>query len=252
MPGQVDGVGDQRRRRIGRRRVLRQHGHRIGDAQRKAAAAPAAGGDAAHRIGGADDEAVGKAVAGAGDRRARLVAGRKMDRDVAAIVDIGFVEFGRVTIAAMISSATEPATAAIGVMNSGWNFWTAAPCAAPSGRRSGAARHRPACAARAARRPVLRGSSGSARRRCSIGGAALRLAAERLDDQVDRAMVEMQPLAVGEPGDLRAVHDSAPRTRPISRRNGHGLPDGAGADRRSFRYSPPLWSTSSSERIASA
>ena len=151
----------------------------------------------------------------------------------------------------MISSATEPATAAIGVMNSGWNFWTARSmrfAVGPANRRG----------VRTGRLPQLRQLGDQffedrleAGDRRLIGGAALRLAAERLDDQVDRAVVEMQPPAVGEPGDLRAVHDSVLAAGPSCCSSGHGLPDGAGADRRSFRYSPPLASTSSSERIAS-
>ena len=92
MAGQVDGVGDDRRGGVGCRAVLRKHGHRIGNAQRKAAAAPAAGGDAAHRVGRADDDAVGKAVARAGDRERHRLAVGEMKRDVAAIVDIGLVE----------------------------------------------------------------------------------------------------------------------------------------------------------------
>ena len=87
------------------------------------------------------DDAVGKAMAGAGDRRPHLAAGRKMDRDVAAIVDIGLVEIAhRHSIAAMISSATEPATAAIGVMNSRPRLLDGRlPCGSPSCLRTGVA-----------------------------------------------------------------------------------------------------------------
>ena len=45
----VDRIGDQSRRRIGRRRAFGQDGHRVGNAKGQAASAAAAGGDAAHR-----------------------------------------------------------------------------------------------------------------------------------------------------------------------------------------------------------
>ena len=45
----VDGTRDQRCRDVGRGRVARQHGDRLGDAQAQAAAATPAGRDAAHR-----------------------------------------------------------------------------------------------------------------------------------------------------------------------------------------------------------
>ena len=100
--------------------VARQHGHGIGNAERKAAAVAAAGRDAARS-----------------DRRRAIIivrirpwrSGRsirptvncspsvKMQRDVAAIIDIGARRAARrCSIAPRISSATLPATAAIGVM----------------------------------------------------------------------------------------------------------------------------------------
>ena len=116
----------------------------------KTAAAPAAGGDAAHRILGADGRAGRQkpwpvpAIASVDP-----LAGGEVQRDVAAIVDIGRSSLRPAIIAAIISSATEPATAAIGVMKSCASGTTAASMRravgpakrrgdAPAGRRSSA------------------------------------------------------------------------------------------------------------------
>ena len=91
----VDRVGDDGRGGVGARCARRQHRHRVGDAEREAAPAPARGGDAAHRRSGVDREAAverqaGEAVRRVGEeadleRRAR----REMEGDVAAVVDVG-------------------------------------------------------------------------------------------------------------------------------------------------------------------
>lgn len=58
-----------------------------------------------------------------------------------------------------------------------------------------------------------------------VGGTTLIRLAEGFDDEVDRPVVEMQPLAVLQPVDLRALHQVAP-FEP-ARRNcasgGHGF-----------------------------
>ena len=63
---------------------------RVGDAEREGSAAAARGGDAAHRAvvrqGHRAVERLGE------DAGAQAVAGREMDRDVAAVVDVGLVE----------------------------------------------------------------------------------------------------------------------------------------------------------------
>ena len=55
MPGQIDGIGDDGGGGVGLRRGSRQHGHGVGDAERKTAAVASAGGDAARGIVGIDD-----------------------------------------------------------------------------------------------------------------------------------------------------------------------------------------------------
>ena len=51
VAGQVDGVGDQRRRGVGLGGGGGEHRDRVGDAEREAAAAPARGREPAHRVG---------------------------------------------------------------------------------------------------------------------------------------------------------------------------------------------------------
>ncbi len=65
-----------------------------------------------------------------------------------------------------------------------------------------------------------------ARNRLLIGQAAFVRIAKSLDDQVDRPVVEMQPLAVLQPVRLRAVHHPAPfvGVRCNCASGGHGLP----------------------------
>ena len=50
MARQIDGVGDQRRSGVGDGGRGGEHRHRVGDAEREAAAAPARGRDAAHAV----------------------------------------------------------------------------------------------------------------------------------------------------------------------------------------------------------
>ena len=124
VAGQIDRIGDDRRRRVGLGRGPRQHGHGIGDAEREAAAArPVAAPDVAMPRTGMSAVSVDRAVQ---RRRAQIrrpgrnaaCAGRQMKRDVAAIVDVGAARSRPARIAASTSSATAPATAAIGVMKS--------------------------------------------------------------------------------------------------------------------------------------
>ena len=216
MAGQVDGVGDQRRGGIGLGTGSRQHGDGVGDAQRKGAAAPAAGGNAAQSPSlGADDDAVCQSMTGAGDGQGHRLPHAEMECAVAAIVDIGTVE---------------PAAGKHG----GKHF---------VGYRTGDGGHRrdeffrqrrdgrlhaPRRRAAKGARP-LRGRAAQfgqlfdqfsqdrleARHRLLVGGAAFGRLAKSLDDQVDRPMVEMQPTAVpranapagrSSPGPVRAMH----------------------------------------------
>ncbi|MCY1359690.1 hypothetical protein D9M69_462760 [compost metagenome] len=104
--GHIDGVGDHGGGGIGLRRGGGQHRHAVGDAQRETAPAPAAGGDTAHGLVGVQLElAVGgqhAAVAPVEAREvgeqahARRVAGREVQRDVAAVVDPRALDAGPV------------------------------------------------------------------------------------------------------------------------------------------------------------
>jgi hypothetical protein len=118
MSGQIDGIGDDGGGGIGLRRRPRQHRYRIGNAERKAAAVAAAGRDAPRGIVGVDHHRAHQAVAIGPIHQAdgELLAVTEMQRDIAAIVDVSALELRRASIAPRISSATLPATAAIGVM----------------------------------------------------------------------------------------------------------------------------------------
>ena len=93
----IDRIGDQRRRRVGGRRVGGEHRDGIGDAEREGAAARARRGDAADAVAMADaDRAASRRhraegeIAGDGD--VEHLARRAKDGDVAAVVDVGAVE----------------------------------------------------------------------------------------------------------------------------------------------------------------
>ena len=92
MAGNVDGVGDQRRGGVGERGRSREDGDRVGDAKREAAPSPARRRDAAHAVRQRRSRRGRTRLGRSGPvdhaDRERL-AGPKMKRDVAAIVDIG-------------------------------------------------------------------------------------------------------------------------------------------------------------------
>ena len=95
-------VGNHRRRGVGARGIGGEHRHTVGDAERKTAAAPAAGGNAAHARGRAHFESpIEHRLAPGCSRRpcdighhahAQCVAGREVQRDIAAVVDEGAVD----------------------------------------------------------------------------------------------------------------------------------------------------------------
>ena len=96
----VDGIGDDRRCRVGDRSGRGEDGDAVGDAEREAAPAPARGRDAAHRRRGVDGEAAVERQAGQAVRRVgddadvERGARREVQCDVAAVVDGGARDAG--------------------------------------------------------------------------------------------------------------------------------------------------------------
>ena len=89
---QVHRIRNHRRRRIRRRRAPCHDRHRIRDAKREAASAPARGRDAPHRVCGAHRHPVHPTRGGKGT--GQLLALRQPQRDVAAVVGIGAADAG--------------------------------------------------------------------------------------------------------------------------------------------------------------
>ncbi len=210
----------------------RQHGDGVGNAERKAAAMAARGGDAARNIVGIDGDGAHDALRVRPVHQAdgELLAAGQMQRDVAAIVDIGAVE-------------------RCGAEHGGKNFLGDA-----AGHRRhrrdefcrGKRRHRRMHAPRdnALQRTAHRigrlaqlgqllaefiEQAGEAPGRGVIGRANIRLGPLRLHDQIDRAVLQMQPLAVGEKRDLReAFHARRPGICGTERSSALSLSDASG------------------------
>ena len=125
-------------------------------------------------------------------------AGRQVERDVPAVVHVGARSSPPAAIAAQTSSATAPATAAIGVMYRSANGRTAAAIRRPTGLAG------PGSASSSGRRSVgssATSSSSNGWNRSTPAGTRP-LPPSRLptpDDQVDRAVLQMQPPAVRRP-----------------------------------------------------
>ena len=120
---------------------------------------------------------------------------------------------GAAAIAARISSATAPATAAIGVTNAGANGATAAAIARATvpPRAPGAGRRRAGSSATSSSRMVGEPPLGA-----RIGlGPGRRVGPH---DQVDRPVVQVQPPPVGQICDLRRHHRFGASARETHRR----------------------------------
>ena len=87
-------IGDQRCRHVRASAVAGERGDRVGDTEGKAAAALPAGGDTAHRHGGLDGRRSGdtRAIDLGDDANLEPLAGRKVKRDIAPVVDVGAFE----------------------------------------------------------------------------------------------------------------------------------------------------------------
>src|SRR5690606_15461997 len=77
---------------------------------------------------------------------------------------------------------------------------------------------------------------------------------ERLHDQVDGTVVQMEPPAIGQHCRLSVCHTELPSVpgRCACASGGHGLLRDASTSRRGLRYSPPCSSTSGTLRMWSA
>src|SRR5712691_670101 len=90
MSGQIDGIGDDGGGSVGLRRGPRQYGHGVGNAERKTASMASAGGNPARGIIGIDDHRSHQAgrIRPVRQAHGKMSSVRKMQRDVAAIVDV--------------------------------------------------------------------------------------------------------------------------------------------------------------------
>ena len=206
MAGQIDGIGDDGGCRIGLRRRSCQHGNGVGDAERETAAMAPAGRDAPRRIVGIDDHRPHQAMPVRPVHQAdgELLAVGQMQRDVAAIIDISTIERRRAQHGAE------------NLFGDGAGHRRHRRDEMIGGKRRDRRMHaaRDHAFQRATRRSGRLAQfdqflaefveqAGETPRRCFIGGAHIRLAAFRFDDQVDRTVLQMQPLAVGKKRDLR-------------------------------------------------
>ncbi len=207
MARQVDCIGNDGRRRVGLRCGPRQHGHAVGDAEREAAAMAAAGGDAARGIIGLDDHGPhhAEAIRPVHQADGELLAATEMQRDVAAIVDIGAIE------RRLIQHRTEDFLGhcarhrrhrrdeAVG------REWRDGRMHAA---RDDAFQHTACRHGRLAQFDQFRTEfveqAGEAPRRGIIGRANFRRSSLRAHDQVDRTVLQMQPPAIGKQRDLRS------------------------------------------------
>ena len=251
----VDRVGDDRRRRVCARRGRGEDGDAVGDAERKAPAAPARRGDAAHRRRDVDGEA-------SGERRAEPAADRvgahadvvalaraKAQRDVAAVVDRGADD-------ARIVERREQL------------LGDAARDRGHRGDEAAVVAVRPACSDHPARdraarvgRPGARGEVGTQQRQLGDelreerpearrGALDRRTDRRRIarggDDAVDRPVLEVPALAVEATADGSRRRDGAHRDRSSVAPGGHGTSASAPITRQ-----PPPASTSSRRRTRS-
>ena len=94
MPGQIDGIGYDGGGGVGLRGGRRQHGDGIGNAKRKTAAVATAGGNPSRGIVGMNDHGShqSRGVRPLRQPHGKMFSVGQMQRDVAAIVDVGALE----------------------------------------------------------------------------------------------------------------------------------------------------------------
>ena len=221
MSRQVDSIGDDRCRRVSCGRAIRENRHRIGDAQGKTAPAPSAGRNSAHRI------CRVKIVVPNSDGRSgrstipttNFSPSLKMQRDVSTIVHVSARKLRRRSIAARISSATAPATAAMGVMKYSLAYGITAAIIRratlprrPLRLRRSRRFRRNASSPHNSSRIVTNLSHAASIRRLDLARRA-----KRLHDQVDRTIAEMKPPAIGQHPHLCALIHLTSRLRRRTR-----------------------------------
>jgi hypothetical protein len=206
MTGQIDGIGDDRGRGIGLRRCFRQHGDGIRDTERKTAAVPPAGRDAPHRIIGVNHHRSHQAMPVGPVHQAdgELLAAGEMQRYVTAIIDVSALELcrGKHRAENFFRDATRHGRhrrdEVIGSKRRDSRMHAARDetFQRASNRISG----------RSEFNQLLAEFIEQAGEACCcglVGGAHIPFSPLRLDDKIDRTVLQMQPLAVWKERDLR-------------------------------------------------
>ena len=217
MAWQIDGIGDDGGSGIGIGGTCRQHGHRIGDAEREAAAAPAAGGDAAQLVGGGErglgEERGPVGTIDQSDAVAR--ARRQMEGDVAAIVDEGAVEFRRRRHGREDFLGDGARHRRHRRDEAGTGVGERCPPHAAGDVAGREFRRRPAQQGKLGAQFIEDGREAAAGRgKCKRPGIAPTLGA---DDEVDGPVVKMEPAAIGQEARFHAAHGFTA--------SGQGFPD---------------------------
>ena len=206
MSGQIDRVGDDGGRGVGLRRGPRQHGDGVGDTEREAAAVTAAGRHPSRRVVSMDGHGPQQArrVRPVGKAHRKLRAISEMQRDVAAIVDVGARKLrvrrhrGEDFLGHRARDRRHRRDEAIGGERRHRVVHAARHLALQQAPRrvGGLAQQRQLGA-------EFVEQSGETPRRRGVGGADVCIAPARLDDQVDRTILQVKTPAVGKKLDLR-------------------------------------------------
>ncbi len=95
VSGQIDGIGNDGGGSVGLGRGPRQHGDGVGNAERKTASVAPAGANPARRIVGTDDHGPHQTrrIRPVREAHGKMFSVRKMQRDVAAIIDVGALKW---------------------------------------------------------------------------------------------------------------------------------------------------------------
>lgn len=225
---------DQRRRRVGIGRAPCQHRHRVGNAEREGAAAPARGGEPAHGhpVGERHPRVERRRILFLDHRCCKALARRQVEGDIAAVIDVGALEAaaGRERRQDLVGDGARHRR------HGGDEDRTVGP-----DRRGHAPRHRAGDGRH--RRPhgpaqdiqlldQLGEQAFEAPGGAGIGAVNLAWWPKSLGHDIDGPVVQMQAAAVRQQGHLRgAGHDGRPPTGPI----GQGF---AGDQGRRSRRSP--------------
>src|SRR5579864_15430 len=98
MAGEIDSVRDDGGGGVGHGSGVGENGDRVGDAKRETATAPSAGGDTTNGLSGGERRSTEerRTVRTLNDSDDEVLAGFEVEGDVAAIVDVSFVERGSI------------------------------------------------------------------------------------------------------------------------------------------------------------